>query len=52
MQPGQNSMDLDLEQRANDSEYVPVAISCIPESVSPASINAENRKYWEAPTGE
>lgn len=36
------------EQRAKDDEYVPTAMSCVPESVSPATINAQNRKYWEA----
>ena len=35
-------------QRANDSEeYVPMAVSILPESVTPATINEENRKFWK-----
>lgn len=33
-------------QRAND-EYVPEAISVLPESVTLAEMNEQNRKYWE-----
>jgi hypothetical protein len=32
-------------QRAND-DYVPMAVSVMPESVTAATINEENRKYW------
>lgn len=32
-------------QKAND-EYVPVAISTVPDSVSLATLNEENKKYW------
>lgn len=32
-------------QRAND-EYVPEAISVLPESVTLAEMNEQNRKYW------
>ena len=32
-------------QKAID-EYVPMAISCVPESVNPASLNEANKKYW------
>lgn len=39
-------------QRANDEEYVPVAVSCVPESVTPASLNEVNRKYWKNAGGE
>lgn len=37
-------------QRAND--YVPMAVSCVPESVTPASLNEQNRKYWASAGGE
>lgn len=30
-------------QRANDDSVV----TCTPENVTPATINEENRKYWE-----
>lgn len=39
-------------QRANDNEYVPMAVSVLPESTSPASINEQNRKYWKSAGGE
>lgn len=32
--------------RAQD-EYTPMAIPCVPESVTVATLNEENRKYWE-----
>ena len=32
-------------QRAAD-EYTPVIVSCTPDSVSAASLNEQNRKYW------
>lgn len=38
-------------QRAND-EYVPMAVPCIPESVTPATLNEQNRKYWASAGGE
>lgn len=38
-------------QRAND-EYVPMAVSVLPENVTPASINEQNRKYWKSAGGE
>ena len=38
-------------QKAQD-EYVPVAVSCLPEGVSPASLNEQNRKYWANAGGE
>lgn len=31
-------------QKAND--YQPLAVACVPESVTAATINAENEKYW------
>ena len=33
-------------QRAND-EYEPMAVSVLPDYVTPATINEQNRKYWE-----
>ncbi len=33
-------------QRAND-EYVPEAVSVLPESVTLTQMNENNRKYWE-----
>ena len=38
-------------QRAND-EYVATAVSCVPESVTQASLNETNRKYWASAGGE
>jgi hypothetical protein len=38
-------------QKAQD-EYQPLAVPCTPESVSPATINQENRKYWAGQGGE
>lgn len=39
-------------QRANDDEYAPVAVAVIPESVSLATLNEQNRKYWACQGGE
>ena len=33
-------------QRANDDEYVPMAVECVPATVTLATLNEENRKYW------
>jgi hypothetical protein len=38
-------------QRAHD-EYVPVAVSVLPDSVTPASLNEQNRVYWKNAGGE
>lgn len=38
-------------QRAND-EYTPSAVACVPESVTPASLNEQNRRYWAGQGGE
>jgi len=38
-------------QRSND-EYVPMAVSVLPESVTPATLNEENRKFWAKAGGE
>jgi hypothetical protein len=38
-------------QRAND-EYKSEVVECVPENVTPATINAENRKYWQHAGGE
>jgi len=38
-------------QRAHD-EYVPVAVSVLPDSVTPASLNEQNRNYWKNAGGE
>lgn len=34
-----------------DEEYQPMAISCLPESVSASDINLRNRNYWEGKAG-
>lgn len=38
-------------QRAND-EYVPSVVECVPESVTLATLNEENKKYWAHRGGE
>ena len=38
-------------QKANE-EYQPMAVSCVPDSVTPASLNEQNRKYWQSAGGE
>ncbi len=38
-------------QRAND-EYVPTALPVAPESVSLATLNEQNKKYWAHQGGE
>lgn len=38
-------------QRAND-QYVPVAVSVLPESVTLATMNEQNRQYWKNAGGE
>jgi hypothetical protein len=32
--------------------YVPEAVSVMPESVTPATMNEQNRKYWKSAGGE
>lgn len=34
-------------QRANDEEST--VVTCVPESVTPATLNEQNRKYWSNP---
>lgn len=38
-------------QRAHD-EYVPEAVSVLPESFTPATLNEINRQYWKSAGGE
>ncbi len=38
-------------QRAND-EYVPSIVECVPEHVTLATLNEENKKYWAHRGGE
>jgi len=38
-------------QRAND-EYEPTVVECVPEHVTLATINEENKKYWAHRGGE
>jgi len=34
-------------QRANDDEYVPSAVECVPEHVTLSEINARNELFWK-----
>jgi hypothetical protein len=35
-----------------DDQYVPIAVSVLPESVTLATLNEQNRKYWKNAGGE
>ena len=39
-------------KRATADEYVPVAVSVLPESVTLATMNEQNRQYWKNAGGE
>jgi len=41
-----------VQREQTGDNYEPSIVACVPESVSPATINEQNRKYWAGQGGE
>ena len=47
-----SEQEKEVTTQPEKDEYVPVAVSVLPESVTPATLNEQNRAYWKNAGGE